>query len=218
MAGFGDFNNRASRQEQEEAADMGQALRRQVQKKIEALSSQIRARGMRGEFALAGARHAASDIDMGEAVGGMVVSLCLWGPVAMMCGGDTASSFFFGDEANGGFSWAGLTEGLGFLVDAEIDSPVAGRNRTKASSHYPEGRRQCKIAAMQDLFNRFNSAANRAHGFGPMAEAGMRADMRYLKTLLDALGRLQREGDKEPRSMEEMVSQSARPKKVAQSI
>lgn len=218
MAGFGNFNSAAAKQEQEDADDMALALRRQIQKRIEALSGQIRARGVRGEFALAGARHAASDLDLGEAVGGMVVSLCLWGPVAMMFGADSASSFFFGDDQNGGFSWGGLTEGLGFLVDAEIDSPVAGRSRTKASSYYPEGRRQCRISAMQDLFNRFNSAANRSMRLGGMSEAGLRAEMRYMKTLMEALGRLQREGDKEPRYTEETIFEAPRARKVAQNI
>lgn len=189
MTGFWDFNE-AAQQEQEEADQTAQVLRRQIQKRISALQSQIRSHGVRGEFALAGAQSAASDLDLGEAVGSMVVSLCLWGPVAMGFGSDTASHFFFGDN-DSSFSWAGLTEGIGFLIDAEIDGVGAAKKR-KGCSYYPQGRRQTKIETVRDMFGQFNAVANRR--LGQYSQRDLKTEMRFMQLLLKALAQLDRNG------------------------
>ena len=189
MTGFWSFNKAAS-QEQEEADQTVHALRRNIQKRIGALQGQIRAHGVRGDFALAGARSAASDFDLGEVVGGMTVSLILWGSVSMAFGPDAGSHYFGSDDSD--FSLAGLTEGLGFLIDAEIDGPNAAKKR-RVSGYYPEGRRQSKIETARDLFAQFNSVAN-GRSLDRYSQSDLKSEMRFMQILLKALGQLDRAG------------------------
>ena len=189
MTGFWDFNQ-AAKQEQQEADQTVHVLRRQIQQRIGALQAQLRSHGVKGDFALASARHAASDLDLGEAVGGMVVSLCLWGPVAMAFGHDAASNFCYGND-HSSFSMAGLTEGLGLLVDAEIDG-VAGAKKRKVCSYYPEGRRQSRLDAANDMFGHFN-AASKGRSLAHYSHRELQLEKQFMQTLLKALGRLDRD-------------------------
>ncbi len=190
MKGFDGFCQDRLGRDSQEAQEALATLRHQMTRRIEGIKQRIRSFGPKGDFALANTPKVASDIDFGEFTSGLMADMCLLGPVAMMFSTGGMEHAFGGVDDLGGFSVAGLVEGICFLVDTEQDNRTSSFHRHKGG-HYPEGRRQTKWWVAQNLLGQFNNVSNR--NINACTEVQLKSELQYLQALLKIVRDLEKD-------------------------